>query len=48
MLIDIKSYIVYSYFYLYRKHLLFCDFRRNSLCRSALSGISPCDVCFRM
>lgn len=27
MLIDIKSYIVYSYFHLYGKHLLFCDIR---------------------
>lgn len=40
MLIDIKSYIVYSCFYLIEKHLFYlfiCDFRRNSLYHSALS-----------
>lgn len=48
MLMYIKSYIVYLRFILIEKHLLFCDFRRNSLCHSALSGINPCDVCFRV
>ena len=37
MLIDIKSYIIYSCFILIGIYLLICYIWRNSLCHSALS-----------